>query len=51
MACDPKELTHVPLFALLDDEQAAVLAAQVGDVEDLLRDALNRRADSKPSAP
>src|ERR1700675_3749100 len=29
MACDPKELTHVPLFALLDDEEAAVLAAQV----------------------
>jgi len=29
MACDPKELAHVPLFALLDDEEAAVLAAQV----------------------
>jgi uncharacterized membrane protein len=29
MACDPKELTQVPLFALLDDEEAAVLAAQV----------------------
>src|SRR5256885_2139599 len=29
MACDPRELTHVPLFALLDDEEAAVLAAQV----------------------
>ena len=29
MACDPKELRHVPLFALLDDEEAAVLAAQV----------------------
>ena len=29
MACDPNELTHVPLFALLDDEEAAVLAAQV----------------------
>ena len=29
MACDPKELTHVPLFALLDEEEAAVLAAQV----------------------
>jgi uncharacterized membrane protein len=29
MACDPKELTHVPLFALLDDEEAAVLASQV----------------------
>src|SRR6266436_1803028 len=29
MACDPKELTHVPLFALLDEEEAAVLASQV----------------------
>src|SRR6266700_6870122 len=29
MACDPRELTHVPLFGLLDDEEAAVLAAQV----------------------
>ena len=29
MACDPNELKHVPLFALLDDEEAAVLAAQV----------------------
>jgi uncharacterized membrane protein len=29
MACDPKELAHVPLFALLDDEETAVLAAQV----------------------
>jgi len=29
MACDPQELRHVPLFALLDEEEAAVLAAQV----------------------
>ncbi len=29
MACDAQELRHVPLFALLDDEEAAVLAAQV----------------------
>jgi uncharacterized membrane protein len=29
MACDPNELTHVPLFALLDEEEAAVLASQV----------------------
>jgi len=29
MACDPNELKHVPLFELLDDEEAAVLAAQV----------------------
>jgi CRP/FNR family transcriptional regulator, cyclic AMP receptor protein len=29
MACDSKELKHVPLFALLDDDEAAVLASQV----------------------
>jgi CRP/FNR family cyclic AMP-dependent transcriptional regulator len=29
MACDPQELRHVPLFALLDDEETAVLAGQV----------------------
>jgi uncharacterized membrane protein len=29
MACDRQELKHVPLFALLDDEEAAVLASQV----------------------
>jgi CRP/FNR family transcriptional regulator, cyclic AMP receptor protein len=29
MPCDPQELKHVPLFALLDDEESAVLAAQV----------------------
>ena len=29
MPCDPDELRHVPLFALLDEEELAVLAAQV----------------------
>src|SRR5215471_6916808 len=29
MPCDPYELRHVPLFALLDDDEAAVLASQV----------------------
>lgn len=29
MACDINELKHVPLFALLDDDEAAVLASQV----------------------
>jgi CRP/FNR family cyclic AMP-dependent transcriptional regulator len=29
MGCDSAELRHVPLFALLDDEEAAILAAQV----------------------
>ena len=29
MPCDPVELRHVPLFELLDDDEARVLAAQV----------------------
>jgi len=29
MSCNAQELRHVPLFALLDDEEAAVLASQV----------------------
>ncbi len=29
MVCDPEVLKHVPLFALLDDEEMAVLAGQV----------------------
>src|SRR4051812_23088426 len=29
MACDPQILREVPLFALLDDDETAVLAAQV----------------------
>ena len=29
MPCDPRELRHVPLFSLLDDEELSVLAQQV----------------------
>ena len=29
MACDIEELKHIPLFATLDDDEAAVLAGQV----------------------
>src|SRR5436309_2042845 len=29
MACKPEELRHVPLFALLDDDEMSVLATQV----------------------
>jgi len=29
MKCDPEVLKHVPLFSLLDDDEAAVLASQV----------------------
>ena len=31
MPCAPEMLRKVPLFALLDDEESAVLAAQVED--------------------
>ena len=29
MACNPEVLRHVPLFALLDEEEAGVLAGQI----------------------
>src|SRR5271166_1553049 len=29
MPCNPEELRHVPLFELLDDDEAKILAAQV----------------------
>ena len=29
MGCDPETLRQVPLFALLDDDEIAVLASQV----------------------
>ena len=29
MTCNPEVLRHVPLFALLDEDEAAVLAGQV----------------------
>src|SRR6202140_2348043 len=29
MSCNPEALKHVPLFAMLDDEETAVLASQV----------------------
>ena len=29
MPCDPEELRHVPLFELLDDDEARVLADQI----------------------
>jgi CRP/FNR family transcriptional regulator, cyclic AMP receptor protein len=39
MPCDPEELKHVPLFALLDDDELAVLSTQV----DLKRFAARQR--------
>ena len=39
MPCDPQELKHAPLFELLDDDELAVLAAQV----DVLKFAARQR--------
>lgn len=47
MACDPEELRHVPLFELLDDEQARILAAQV----EIQRFAARQRIFKEGEAP
>ena len=50
MACNPEVLKHVPLFALLDDEEAAVLASQVGLVTFAPRQRIYKAGDSKGHA-
>ena len=50
MACNPEVLKHVPLFALLDDEEAAVLANQVQLVTFAPRQRIYKRGDSKGQA-
>jgi uncharacterized membrane protein len=46
MPCDPQVLRNVPLFALLDDEEAAVLAAQVEVKSFAPRQRIYRRGDA-----
>jgi uncharacterized membrane protein len=46
MACDPQELRHVPLFALLDDEETAVLAGQVELKRFVPRQRIYKRGDA-----
>jgi uncharacterized membrane protein len=46
MACDPQELRHVPLFALLDDEEASVLAGQVELRRFVPRQRIYKRGDA-----
>jgi len=46
MPCDPAVLKNVPLFALLDDEEAAVLAAQVEVKTFAPRQRIYRRGDA-----
>lgn len=46
MACDPEVLKHVPLFALLDDDETAVLAGQVELKEFLPRQRIYKIGDA-----
>jgi len=49
MACNPETLKHVPLFALLDDDEAAVLAGQVEEKKFAPRQRIFKVGD--PSGP
>ncbi len=49
MACNPDVLRHVPLFALLDDDELAVLAGQVELKRFALRERIYKIGD--PSGP
>ena len=46
MACDPATLRQVPLFALLDDDELAVLASQVGLQKSAPRDRIYRAGEA-----
>ena len=45
MTCDPKFLKDIPLFSLLDDDEAAVLAAQVEQKEFASRERIYKKGD------
>src|SRR5512132_4331026 len=45
MACNPEVLRQVPLFALLDDEETAVLAGQVEHVHFKARQRIYKMGD------
>jgi len=45
MTCDPKLLKDIPLFSLLDDDEAAVLAAQVEHKEFAARERIYKKGD------
>lgn len=49
MACNPETLKHVPLFALLDEDEAAVLAGQVEEKKFAPRQRIFKVGD--PSGP
>src|SRR5579862_6377261 len=46
MACDPQILRTVPFFALLDDDETAVLAAQVDHKTFAARERIYKRGDA-----
>ena len=50
MACNPEVLKHVPLFALLDDEETAVLAGQVEVKSFTPRQRIYKRGDASGRA-
>jgi CRP/FNR family transcriptional regulator, cyclic AMP receptor protein len=50
MPCDPQELKHVPLFELLDEEEAAVLAAQINVRQFAARQRIFKIGDPASSA-
>jgi CRP/FNR family cyclic AMP-dependent transcriptional regulator len=50
MACDPETLRHVPLFALLDDDEAAVLAGQVEEKKFAPRQRIFKVGDASGAA-
>jgi len=47
MSCNPEALKHVPLFALLDDEETAVLAGQV-ELKSLRRASASTKQAKRP---
>jgi len=50
MGCNPEELKHVPLFALLDDDERAVLAGQVQMKKFAPRQRIYKMGDSSGQA-
>ena len=50
MSCNPEALKHVPLFAMLDDEETAVLASQVELKKFAARQRIYKAGDSSGQA-
>ena len=50
MACNPETFKHVPLFALLDDDEAAVLAGQVEEKKFVPRQRIFKGGDPSGAA-